>query len=217
MDDGLVLLRRAVDLEPINAAGRALVRDRSCQRPEVRRRGFVAAMQKALELGAPEAQVYQLAFQTSQRAGMWQRRLDESLVEGWIERAVAVAPEGTPARVRALAAKANWHDDVPAARAALEVAEELGGVELRFEGLGALQSALVQTGQLVEASEVAEIRTGSFPSISDPDQLADAQYMNAYLYANLGRDGRGARHGGTTGGHGRRPDPIIVCTVWGGG
>jgi hypothetical protein len=189
IDDGLALLRRAVELEPDPGPqaglwfeiGRvsALKYDGT---------GFVAAMERALELGAPDGQVYaELAFQTTLRQGMWRQRLDASLVEGWIERAVAVTPEGTPSRVRALAAKAYWHDDLPSARAAVTVAEELGIVELRFDGLGALQSVLGETGRPVEACEVAEVRAELFPLISDPDQLADGLYMNADLYTSLGR------------------------------
>ncbi len=69
---------------------------------------------------------------------MWKQRLDDSLVEGWIERALTAAPSGTPARVRALAANAYWHDDLDAARAAVTEADQLGDVELRFESLGPL-------------------------------------------------------------------------------
>ena len=99
--------------------------------------GFVAAMEKALELGAEEGLVYsELAHQTMSRYGMWQRQLDNDLVEAWIARALAATAEGSPARVKALAANADWHEDLNSARAALALAEELGDVELRSTGLG---------------------------------------------------------------------------------
>ena len=145
-------------------------------------------MEKALELGAPEAQVYPaLAFQTVLRAGMWLRRLDSSLVDGWIDRAMAVAPEGTPARVRALAAKAMWYDELDTSRAALAAADELGDVELRSIGLGTVQGTLEAGGRFVEACEVAEVRLGLLPEIADPDHLAEALLLDAELYANVGR------------------------------
>jgi hypothetical protein len=145
-------------------------------------------MEKGLELGAAEGQVYpELAYQTAMRAGMWKRRLDASLVQGWIDRAVAVAPERSPARVRALVARAIRNDDLAAARAALALAEELGDVELRSEGLGAVQSVLQEIGQYAEAGQVAEERAALLPAIVDPDQVADALFMTADLYLNVGR------------------------------
>jgi class 3 adenylate cyclase len=189
IDDGLTLLRQAVALEPDPTRQAALwfeIGHASALKYDGE--GFVAALQTALELGAPEAQVYpELAFQTAQRAGMWQRRLDDSLVEGWIERAVAVAPEGTPYRIRALVAKAYWQDDLAAAHAALAIADGLDVVEFRSMGLGAVQSALQETGQFVEAGQVASERAALLPAIADPDHVADALFMTADLYANVGR------------------------------
>jgi class 3 adenylate cyclase len=189
IDDGLTLLRQAVALEPDPTQQAALwfeIGHASALKYDGE--GFVAAMQTALELGAPEAQVYpELAYQTAQRWGMWQRRLDDSLVEGWIERAVAVAPEGTPYRIRALVAKAYWQDDLAAAQAALAIADELHVVEFRSMGLGAVQSALQETGQFVEAGQVASERAALLPAIADPDHVADALLMTADLLCNVGR------------------------------
>ena len=189
IDDGLALLRQAVTLERDPTRQASLwfeIGHASALKYDGE--GFVAAMEKALELGAPEAQVYpELAFQTVMRAGMWLRRLDSSLVDGWIERALAVAPEGKPARVRALAARAWWHEELATARAALAAADELGDVELRSLGLGTVQWNLEASGRFVEACEVAEARTGLFSEIADPDHLAEALMMNAELYANVGR------------------------------
>jgi class 3 adenylate cyclase/plasmid stabilization system protein ParE len=189
LDDGLALLRQAVAMEPDPTRQAALwyeIGHASALKYDGD--GFVAAMETALELGAPEAQVYPaLAFQTVLRAGMWLRRLDSSLVDGWIDRAMAVAPEGTPVRVRALAAKAMWYDELDTSRAALAAADELGDVELRSIGLGTVQWALEAAGRFVEACEVADARIGLFPEIADPDHVAEALMMDAELYANVGR------------------------------
>jgi hypothetical protein len=189
IDDCLTLLRQAVALEPDPAKQAALwfeIGHASALKYDGE--GFVAAMQTALELGAPEAQVYpELAFQTAQRAGMWRRRLDDSLVEGWIERAVAASVAGSPERLRALAAKAYRLDDLAAARAALAIGDELGDVELRSEGLGAVQGVLHEIGQFVEASRVASERAVLLPAIADPDHVAEALMMNTDLFCNVGR------------------------------
>jgi len=189
IDDGLALLHQAVTLEPDPTRQAALwfeIGHASALKYDGE--GFVAAMEKALELGAPEAQVYpELAFQTVMRGGMWLRRLDSSLVDGWIDRAMAVAPEGTPVRVLALAARAYRYEELDTSRAALAAADELGDVELRSVGLGTVQWALEAGGRFVEACEVAEVRIGLFHEIADPDHLAEALMMDAELYANVGR------------------------------
>jgi class 3 adenylate cyclase/tetratricopeptide (TPR) repeat protein len=189
IDNGLALLRRAVELERDRARQSELWYEigYACAL-KYDGEGFVAAMEKALELGAPEAQVYpELAFQTSQRQGMWQRQLDNELVGGWIDRAVAVAMPGTPAQVHALVASARWYDDIARARQALAVAEELGDPRLRSDALGALQGVLELVGQLPEASRVAQARSELLPLISDPDHRADALFMTADLFIQLGR------------------------------
>jgi class 3 adenylate cyclase len=189
IDDALTLLRRAVELEPDPARQAEIWFEigHACAL-KYDGEGFVGAMEKALALGAQEALVYpELAYQTVQRAGMWQRRLDDSMVEAWIERAMAVAPSGTLAQVRALVAQAYWADDLDAARSAVTTAEELGNVDVRSEALGALQSALTEGGQLSEALNVAAARTKLFPLATDPDQLADALLATALLYLGVGR------------------------------
>jgi class 3 adenylate cyclase len=189
IDDGLALLRQAVALEPDPAQQASLwyeIGHASALKYDGE--AFVAAMETALELGAPEAQIYpELAYQTAMRAGMWKRQLDAILVEGWIERAVAAAPERSPARVRALVAKSIWHDDLAAARAALALAEQLGVAELRSEGLGAVQGVLHDTGEFAEACLVASERAELLSTIADPDHRADALMETADLYCNVGR------------------------------
>ncbi len=187
--DGLEALRRAVALEQ-DRAGQA---ELWCEVGHAMAlgydgEGFVAAMEKALELGAPEANVYpELAYQTVQRMGMWQRRLDDDLMEGWIKQAVEVAADGTPARVRALVASAIWHADLAAAHTALELADDLGDIELRSDALGALQTVLEDSGQFGLAYNAAEARTRLLPLIADPDHVAEAQMTEVELYLRLGR------------------------------
>ncbi|MBA3689577.1 MAG: AAA family ATPase, partial [Chloroflexi bacterium] len=189
IDDGLALLRQALALEP-DAAQQADVWYEIGHASALKYdgEGFVAAMQKALELGAPEEQVYpELAFQTVQRAGMWQRRLDDQLVDGWIERAVTTAPQRTSARVKALVARAYWHDDLTAARAAVEEADRLGDIGLRSDALGALMIALAESDQFLEAEQVGLVRTELLPAVQDPDHVAEALFMRTDILVIVGR------------------------------
>ena len=189
IDDGIALLRRAADLEPDpSRQGELWYEIGHANALKYDGEAFVAAMERALQLGAPKGEVYaELAHQTVHRAGMWQRRLDDSLIEGWIEAAMAHTTEGTPARVRALAANGIWHEDIEAARAALTLADSLGNSELRSDGMAALQSALEDHSRYLEASDVAAARLDLLPAIADPDHVANALFMNAELYGNLGR------------------------------
>jgi class 3 adenylate cyclase/tetratricopeptide (TPR) repeat protein len=189
IDEGLGLLRKAVELEHDSAVlGRLWFEIGHASALKYDGEAFVAAMMRALELGVPPDQVYpELAYQTVQRAGMWLRRLNDDLVEGWIDRALRDSTSGSPGELRGLVAKAYRFDDVDGARTALQVADALGGAEYRSEALGALISALQETGQLAEAVTLTSDRIELLPQITDPDHLADAYQMAAGLYANVGR------------------------------
>src|SRR5205085_4831834 len=132
IDDGIALLRRAAELEQDRTRQAEIWFEigHACAL-KYDGEGFVGAMQRALEFGAPEGKVYsELAHQTALRAGMWRRRLDTSLVEGWIQKAIMASAQGTAERVQALITEALWHDDVEGVRAALTMAEKTGSTEL---------------------------------------------------------------------------------------
>ena len=189
IDDGISLLNRAVELEPNRAAQAELWYDIGhASALKYDGEGFVKAMERALELGAPAGEVFtELAFQWAHRAGMWKVRLDDELTTGWVQRAMAESQDGTPTRVRALVAQSIANSDVPAARAALVLAERLGDVVLRADALGALESALQDTGELREALDIASVQLDLLPEIRDPDRVADVLFANADLYIRAGR------------------------------
>ena len=189
IDEALALLDRAIDLEPDPERRAGLWFESGHARAlKYDGQGFVAAMETALELGAPEGIVYpELAYQTMQRMGMWQRRLDDSLMEAWVERAVATAPDGTPARVRALVASAVWHEDPAVAGDALDLAEQIGGAELRSAALGAVLDNHLAGDRLDEAWDVARARAQLLPMVGDPDHVAEALMLEALLLIALGR------------------------------
>ncbi|HEX9635261.1 MAG TPA: AAA family ATPase, partial [Candidatus Limnocylindria bacterium] len=189
IDDAVTMLRRAVELEPDQAQQAVLwyaIGHASALKYDGE--GLVAAMDRALELGAPPGEVYpELAFQWALRSGMWQRRLDDSLTADWVTRAVADSEEGSPARVRALVAQSLANDDVEAARAALALAERLDDPVLRSDAWGALEGVLHERGEYLEAVEVAAMRADLISQVADPDRVADTFFMNADLYASIGR------------------------------
>src|SRR5262249_56961845 len=65
---------------------------------------FRDAMEKAIELGGDPAELYtELALQAVRRSGMWVRRPDPALIDGWVERALELSPESSPTYPWALA------------------------------------------------------------------------------------------------------------------
>jgi len=135
-------------------------------------------MQRSLEICTDRrlcAQAYsELAFQTAARSGMWKRRPEPELVDGWIERALALADERSPAHVNALIAQAYWDPERSreAARAATELAETLGDIELLSYAWDASRLAAFRDGDYAEACAWAERRFEVVDRITDPDHVA---------------------------------------------
>jgi class 3 adenylate cyclase/tetratricopeptide (TPR) repeat protein len=189
IDDGLALLHRALELEPdpTEQAGVWLEIGRA-NALKYDGEAFTTAMQKAIELGAPSADVYtDLGFQTVQRAGMWKRRPDPKLVSGWIERALELTSAGSPQRAKALVSRALWNDDEADAAAALELAEQLGDVELRSHALAALGDARWGAADFDRACALVEERLELLPKISDPDHRAELYFQACDIYTGAAR------------------------------
>src|SRR5262249_46101573 len=94
IDEGLTLMRRAVELETRPGAGGELWFETGGA-AALKSDGelFTAAMEKAIELGAPAVEVHaEIAFQTIQRAGMWVQRPDIAVIRRSIARAFELAP-----------------------------------------------------------------------------------------------------------------------------
>jgi class 3 adenylate cyclase len=178
IDDGLSLLDRAIALEPDpqrraglwHAVGRASILKFDGER-------FWTAMQAALE-GVSDrsasADVYaDLAFQTSLRAGMWKRRSDPRLVEGWIERALELAEPGTAARAKALFARVNEDpENAEAAEESLAIADALGDIELTSFAFDAVAAVAMARGDYEGSYEWARRRVDLVPQLSDPDHIS---------------------------------------------
>jgi class 3 adenylate cyclase len=198
IDDGLMLLRRALELEPgpevaaelWGAIGHANALKYDGE-------AFWAAMQKALALCTdPQvcAEKYsELAFQTVMRAGMWKRVPEQAMVRDWIERALELSAPGSAARVQALLAKSVHEDSDEAAREASALAERLGDADLRSLALGARADVALVNGDMQTALTWAQRRLGLLEELRDPDVVADA-YAHAIIpTVALGRFREGRR------------------------
>jgi hypothetical protein len=118
---------------------------------------------------------------------MWIQRPSRELVNGWIERALELAEEGSPQRAKALVSFALWNDDEAAAREGHRLAEQLGEVELRSHALAALGNARWAAVDYEGACALAEERLELLPEISDPDHRANVYWIAIMIYLGAGR------------------------------
>jgi tetratricopeptide (TPR) repeat protein len=131
----------------------------------------------------------ELAFQTSIRSSMWTRRPDPALVNGWITRALDLSDEASPARAKALIARANIHSDESdeAARDASALADRLGDVELRSWAWAARASVAFHAGRYDEALMWAQRRFDLAEAITDPDHLVEIREAALPAVGAVGR------------------------------
>jgi len=177
IDEGLALLHRVVQLESDAHKQAELWREIGhANALKFDGESFRAAMEKAIELGGPSAELYtELALQTARRSGMWKRQPDRELINAWVDRALELSEEGTPTHPRALAAVALWRKDETAARALQAIAEQLGDVDLQSSALAALADVAWADGDYARARPWVEERLRLLPQLSDPDDRHFAQ------------------------------------------
>ena len=180
IDEGLTLLHRAVVLES-DPQKQAELWEEIGHANVLRFAGedFRAAMENAIELAGPSAELYtELALQTARRTGMWLQTPDREQVDGWIERALELVEEGSPTYAKALAAVALWRKDEAAAHALHAIAIRSGDAALRSSALAALADVAWSVGDLEQAHLLLEERLTLVPVLTDPDDCHFA-YMSA--------------------------------------
>jgi class 3 adenylate cyclase len=179
IDDGLSLLDRAIGLEADpqrraelwHAVGRASILKYDGER-------FWTAMQASLEGTsdpAISADIYaDLAMHTSSRAGMWRRRPDDALIEGWIDQALELAEPGTAARAKALCARVTVDPSGSEASAeeAFAIAEALDDVEVRSFAYDALATVAMAKGDYAATYTWSMRRIELVPQLTDPDHIS---------------------------------------------
>jgi hypothetical protein len=181
LGDATSLLQRALDLEKDEQSRAELWRNIGhAHAMRYEGQAFWEAMESSLEVCKDRAscgETYSLlALHTAARSGMWQRRPDHDLVTGWIDRALDLSEPETPARVRALIARAFWtpKEAGEAAGEAERLAEQLGDRELRSWALDALLAQAYSEHRYADAYELARERLSLIAEISDPDHLVEA-------------------------------------------
>jgi len=187
IDEGLDLLHQAVALES-EPKRRAELWEKIGHANALRFDGeaFRTAMEKAIELAGPSGELYsELALQTARRSGMWNQLPNRELVDAWIDRALELTVDGSPARAKALAAAALWRRDEDAARTLHAIAVHSGDVDLRSNSLAALTDVAWSVGDLEGARSWLEERLALVPELSDPDDSHFAQMTAVSTYISL--------------------------------
>jgi class 3 adenylate cyclase len=181
LGDAISLLQGALDLEESEQSRAELWRDIGhAHAMRYEGQAFWEAMQSSLQACKDRAtcgETYSLlALHTAARSGMWQRRPDHELVTGWIDRALELSDPETPARARALIARAFWNPKEVGdpAREAERLAERLGDRELQSWALDALLAQAYSRHHYDEAYELARERLNLIGEISDPDHIVEA-------------------------------------------
>ena len=194
VDDAVALLRRALGLET-DPERRALLW-RQVGRASILKydgEAFWTAMQESLALTSDpleRADLYaELAFQTASRRGMWMRRPESELIEGWVNSALELALPDSRERAKALIGKALL--DPPASLASAEeaaaIANRLGDKSLQSLAWQALGHAAVARGDYDEGYSWSVRNVALVEEMGDPDRLAYVYGLAAATWACVGK------------------------------
>jgi hypothetical protein len=194
VDDAVALLRRALELETDPERRASLWRQ--VGRASILKydgEAFWTAMQESLAVTSDPvdaAGLYaELAFQTASRRGMWMRRPENELIEGWINSALELALPGSRERAKALLAQALL--DPPASLALAEeagaIAERLGDKSLQSLAWQALEHNAVARGDYHEGYTWSVRNVALVEEMSDPDRLAYVYGDAAGTWPYVGR------------------------------
>ena len=193
VDDGLAVLRRALELCPDRASEARIWKTIGfAQALRFDGEGFWTATLKALDLADEDeaGELYsQLAFHTTTRKGMWKSVPDQAMIDGWIERALELTAPGSPAHVQALISRAYSHraPDESAAVEAVRQAEATGDIELRSYAWMARAAAAFSLFRFDEAVAWSGRRLEIVDEIDDPDQQVEVYETAVAVTAGVGR------------------------------
>jgi class 3 adenylate cyclase/tetratricopeptide (TPR) repeat protein len=176
LDDTVALYTQALALHPDRAdevqLWRSLGRANALRFDGV---GLWNAMHHAIELTTDPViigELYaELAMESATRSGIWTHLPEDSQVQGWIDRALELAPSGSVARARALIALSIWRPEHPAwALEELDVlTRALDAPPLRVQVLIAMWLREFAEGRYSRALDLARQAFALEPSVSDPE------------------------------------------------
>lgn len=149
------------------------------------------AMMRAVELTtepAALADLYsELALESMMRGAMWPKRPELTQVEGWIDKALELAPDGSRAQARALIARSEVTDDPGPALAAMTIAERLHDAALVSYAHHSCWGTVTQQADYGAAYGWAQRRHAFLSEISDPDHQATIYQASAAGALAVGR------------------------------
>ncbi len=197
MDEAIELYTRAIELSD-DEHERALLWRATGEAQALRYDGeaFWTAVERSLEgpLDARErAEAYSLlAFQTSIRAGMWLVWPERGRIEAWVECALELAEEGSPAQARALLARAHalpGDASDEQLQSLSDLVERIGDPELRSFTFAVRGHAAFEHLRFEEAAAWSERRLELVPQLEDPDGLCEVYESGVPVAAAMGQFG----------------------------
>jgi class 3 adenylate cyclase/tetratricopeptide (TPR) repeat protein len=194
LDEALLLLHRALELEPDDDTAAALWREVGrAQALRFDGTAFWSAMEQSLALSDdPDEQaatLAELAYQTSFRVGMFRTTPERELVNGWIDRALELAQPETSARAKALLARVFWEQTgrLEDAEEASRLADRLGDQGLRSAAWRATALTHLSAGNYDDALTWTQRSFDLIDYLSDPEEAVEAYELMVPTYVALGR------------------------------
>jgi class 3 adenylate cyclase/tetratricopeptide (TPR) repeat protein len=200
IQEGLALLRQALELEPApsaeSAIWQAIGRAHALNYDGV---PFWAATERAIELSSDPVEIAELysdlARETVLRVGMWRKTPDPARIENWIERALALMPAAGATRAKVLIARALWGGTADDAAEASVIAESTPNVDLRYSALAVRASVAFRERAYEDALRWSQEALRLAGSVSDPELVADPDLSAVWPSLALGRFDEARRHG----------------------
>jgi class 3 adenylate cyclase len=175
IDEALDLLHDAVELAPSEIQVEVWREIAQANALKYDGQAFWQAMETAIGLASDRrgrAELYSLlAYETTVRLGMWRTRPEREVVKGWVDEALELTEDETPARVRALIGLAAWSSGrgMEAAREAVALAERIESKDLLVTAHLQLLEAALASGANGEALREAQSLLALFDATPDPD------------------------------------------------
>jgi class 3 adenylate cyclase len=193
IDEALDLLHRAVELAPREIQVDLWKEIGKANALKYDGEAFWQAVQNAIALSSDRrdrAELYSLlASETAVRLGMWRTRPDRQMVKSWIDEALELTEDGTPARVRALVGLAAWDSasGMEAAQEAVTLAERLGSPELLVATRTQLLETELASGHTEEALNEARSLLELLEETRNPDDREGILWGTALANLACGR------------------------------
>jgi class 3 adenylate cyclase/tetratricopeptide (TPR) repeat protein len=200
IDEALNLLHRAVEVAPSEIQVELWRAIGEANALKYDGEAFWQAIQKAIALSsdrATRAELYSLlASETTVRLGMWRTRPDRQMVKRWVDEALELTEDGSPARVRALIALAAWESvsGTQPAQEAVALAERLASPELLVAARTQLLEAELASGCLEEALSESQSLLKLLDQTRNPDDREGIFWGVTLANLACGRIGHAREH-----------------------